>query len=75
MLMGQPTFKTARTRLTRGLSEPSSIQPTFENNDFFSTQSDLNLWWAKLAHWLELILTSLNLTKWFYNMLMMSDHL
>jgi len=57
--VGQPTFNPARTRLTRGLSEPGWVQPTFEKVEFFSTQPGSNPWWAGLAHGLNPILTSL----------------
>jgi len=57
--VGQPTFNPARTRLTRGLSEPGWVQPTFEKVEFFSTQPGSNPWWAGLAHGLKPILTSL----------------
>ena len=57
--MSQPTFNPARTRLTRGLSEPGWVQPTFKKVEFFSTQPGSNPWWAGLAHGLKPILTSL----------------
>jgi len=57
--VGQPTFNPTRTRLTRGLSEPGWVQPTFEKDEFFSIQPDSNPWWAELAHRLKPILTSL----------------
>jgi len=57
--VGQPTFNPARTRLTRGLSEPGWVQPIFEKVDFFSTQPGSNPWWAGLAHGFKPILTSL----------------
>jgi len=57
--VGQPTINPTRTRLTRGLSEPGWVQPTFEKVEFFSTQPGSNPWWVGLAHGLKPILTSL----------------
>jgi len=57
--VSQPTINPARTRLTRGLSEPGWVQLTFEKVEFFSTQPGSNPWWAGLAHGLKPILTSL----------------
>jgi len=62
----QPTLNPARTRLTHGLSELGWVQPTFKKVKFFSTQPGSNSCWARLAHGLKPILTSLE-TKNIFN--------